>query len=690
MFIPRVTLPSLEGELTVIFGGPNDPSAHNIVGYDVNRDNILLLQCCWLALLADSPFDSVKPKQVIRRFVYKLYDLRQTIAEYATLGDTVMKSERIKEDGTLERDFIPAMTNTPIFREYYAWWRTGDTRALQYVLTFLKYGKKLSYVDDTLHTTALRKWWDVECRLRDLTLPPFVENLRRVSRWLFSDFKLNDIYPAHGGGAVSERGVRGVNAKNECVSFSAKTWRTYFGKTLFNCTETGDVGLPDFRGYCEHDAGTARSRLMFVPKDYKSARSICMEPIGMQFAQQGVLWYFEQYLKESKLAQFIELDRQESNQEAAQYGSYTGKIDTIDLSSASDSVSWKLMKYIMPSNLLRHLHATRSTEIELSRGLKISPEKFSPMGSALCFPTQCITFAATIITVAFCQSLGREWNDPNALADVDLDSLMQYSFGEFGACEGGKFEPLQVFGDDLCLDYRLTSNTIEALTAMGFTVNVDKSFIGSDTFRESCGKFYSRGHDVSFMLHSVKPLDEDRVGIETLGSVIDLANRAGDFHYWKLRSVLINFALRHKFPRVKQGRNSLNPILFSSDREENFAIYVEDGKAQNSHLRRRTWLPCQVPLTSSKVERKGALTFGQYSNVRVMRENTHVLYQRDEVQSITIEATQKVDWDIDYENYAYTVWWRSRRCQGDDLRFTQALARADRLGTTARYRWTGI
>jgi len=687
MFVPRVTLPSQAGPVTVILDCAKE---FKNLGYcacphvdcekdDKNRNNFVLLRTCWVSLLADSPFDTAKPVSVIRRFCRDLFDIRGTIALFSTLGDAVCKSEQIKEDGSVIRNFIPAMTRTPIFREYHHWWRTGDPHALRYVLGFLKYGKKVSCVDESLHTTAFRKWQETEDRLRNLELPTFVENLRLVCRWLFSDFSLGTIYPSHGGGAVAERDIRGVQAKNALLTLSPKVWNTYFVDSIFNCTETGDFGLPDFEGTCTVDWDQT-ARLMFVPKDYKTSRSISMEPIGFQFAQQGVLWYFEHYLSRSKVSSFVDLDRQEANQEAAQYGSFTGQVDTIDLSSASDSVAWKLVQRIMPSNLLRHLHATRSTHVSFRRDflvpyckpqgddIVISPLKFAPMGSALCFPTQCCIFVATVITVGLIQSLGRDWKDPTALVGVDLDNLMQYSFGKFGKTSAGRFQPPQVYGDDICLDHRLLFNVMDALTAMGFTVNREKSFFGQDTFRESCGKYYSRGHDVSFILHSVKPLDEDRVNVETLGSVIDLANRAREMGYLRLRSTLINFALRHKFPRVAQTRAGINPILFTENSDDSFAILTRSSDIRNTHLRRRNYDASDPPLR---------------------RAQTAQMFQRDEVQSITTVPCGKVLWEDQYENYSYTAWWRSQRGKRDQLRFSQSLSRADRLYTTAAFRWTG-
>jgi len=499
------------------------------------------------------------------------------------------------------------------------------------------------------------------------------------------------------------------------MRFTSRQISTYFqrsgvlidenGYVCFNRydVDTGDLGFPDFRGY--YDVSEYQlARLMFVPKDFKKSRSICMEPTGFMYLQQAVLWVIERYLKQSKIAKFVDLERQEANQEAAQYGSFTGRVDTIDLSSASDSVAWTLILAIMPPELLRHLAATRSNLVQISDNLSIEVAKFAPMGSALCFPTQCFVFAATIITVALIQALGRSLDDPTALIGVDLASLMNYSFGEMGDTRGGRFEPPQIYGDDLCLDKRLTSNVVIALTAMGFTVNREKSFTGEDTFRESCGKYYSRGHDCSFILHSVKPLDEERIRVETLGSVIDLANRAHDFGYVHLRRCLINFALRHKFPSVKQV-NGVNPVLFTEDKETTFAIRVLPGHARNTHLRTRRYTPgsakmldfqkqeVQVVWSASSVNSESSWSdVTDFIWTKVIRPPvpTHVLYQRDEVQSITVRPCDSQPWDADDENYAYITWWRSQRGRSDDLRLTQATVRADRLGTVAALRWTAV
>ena len=85
---------------------------------------------------------------------------------------------------------------------------------------------------------------------------------------------------------------------------------------------------------------------------------------------------------------------------------------------------------------------------------EIRLKKFAPMGSALCFPIECIIFGSIV-----------------RLANR----------------EKGVNTEFRVYGDDLVVDDRIFLKVIELLEVFGFRVNVDKTFFPYHPFKESCG-----------------------------------------------------------------------------------------------------------------------------------------------------------------------------------------------------------
>jgi hypothetical protein len=115
------------------------------------------------------------------------------------------------------------------------------------------------------------------------------------------------------------------------------------------------------------------------------------------------------------------------------------------------------------------------------------------MGSALCFPLEAMVF----LTVIFL-GIERELGTPLSRKQVVN-------------CYSGR---VRVFGDDLIVPRDNVLSVIGELETFGFRVNVGKSYwIGR--FRESCGKEYYDGNDVSIVkVRQVLPtsrLDADGV-----------------------------------------------------------------------------------------------------------------------------------------------------------------------------------
>jgi hypothetical protein len=274
------------------------------------------------------------------------------------------------------------------------------------------------------------------------------------------------------------------------------------------------------------------SQTIFVPKSYKTFRTISMEPATLQYTQQGVLREIDRVVSESRyLRNHIGTRDQTRNQRLAKEGSISRNYATIDLSAASDSVSYALVKKLFRgTKLLRFLVATRSPRTLLPDGRLIDLKKFAPMGSSLCFPVETLIFAS------ICAFVTREH-------DVS---------GDFS-----------VYGDDIIVPTQCVDDVMLILETLGFSVNTSKSFYDRDCwFRESCGAEYCDGFDVTPMRVSRKYASHLRD--ERIVSLNKLATRAYNRGYRNLRY----FFLRKL--RASKVTPLFNPQTLESDNYTNF------------------------------------------------------------------------------------------------------------------------
>lgn len=213
------------------------------------------------------------------------------------------------------------------------------------------------------------------------------------------------------------------------------------------------------------------SVLQCVPKNDSTSRTICTEPALNMFAQLGLGSVIEDLLKTRYQ---IDLSTQPGiNAELARIGSCTGDFFTIDLESASDTISLKMLERFMPKAALSLLKALRSPTTRLPSGELLELRMISSMGNGFTFPLQTALFACAL---AACYDVddGRDFN-PAAFAS-------QYD------CWG-------VFGDDIVGPTRLYNKMSRLLKLLGFIVNKQKSF-NHGAFRESCGADYINGVNV--------------------------------------------------------------------------------------------------------------------------------------------------------------------------------------------------
>lgn len=211
------------------------------------------------------------------------------------------------------------------------------------------------------------------------------------------------------------------------------------------------------------------NRVTFVPKNTKTDRAIAVEPRWNIFFQKGLGTLLRRKLKRAG----IDLDSQERNRRLA------ARLDlaTIDLSSASDTLSHGLVLDLLPWDWFVALEALRCSH-SLLDGELIELEKFSSMGNGFTFELETLIFFA--LAKATCRSLGLETRD------------------------------LSVYGDDIivpCTAYTLLERV---LICCGFKVNSRKSY-SSGPFRESCGMHYFAGFNVTPFFLKEDPCDVEQI-----------------------------------------------------------------------------------------------------------------------------------------------------------------------------------
>jgi hypothetical protein len=224
------------------------------------------------------------------------------------------------------------------------------------------------------------------------------------------------------------------------------------------------------------------NKVTFVPKDCKTKRTIAVEPRWNVFFQKGMgVW-----LRRILLANGLDLNDQSLNQACALQGSRFGDIATLDLQSASDSVSYELIRLLLPEEWVDVLARLRSPSFFLD-GKWHRAEKWSSMGNGYTF---------------------------------ELESLVFYAL-----CWGVVGTHCSVYGDDLAVPTSSVPEIVDVLTACGFILNSKKSY-SSGPFRESCGSDYFNGFLVTPIYWKDKLHAEGTLRLVNQVSV--LARRFGD------------------------------------------------------------------------------------------------------------------------------------------------------------------
>jgi hypothetical protein len=199
------------------------------------------------------------------------------------------------------------------------------------------------------------------------------------------------------------------------------------------------------------------NKVITVPKNSKTDRTIAIEPGLNLWFQKGIGNLIRRRLRWVG----VDLNSQERNQLLSREGSITGKLATVDFSSASDSISNSTVWELLPDRWFSVMDILRSRYGVLGKQ-KFWYEKFSSMGNGFTF---------------------------------ELESLIFYSIAH-AVCTylHVSTSKISVYGDDVIIPVSAYSLFVKTCAFYGFTVNAQKSY-STGYFRESCGSHWFNGLD---------------------------------------------------------------------------------------------------------------------------------------------------------------------------------------------------
>jgi len=328
--------------------------------------------------------------------------------------------------------------------------------------------------------------------------------------YVFKVTNLEDILPGHGPGSVA---TGEPVYEKMCFKRIYSHLEQEYPITDFFYLNYGHL-LENFESLeAMEEIPESMAKVTLVPKDSRGPRIISMEPLEIQWIQQGQSRALVRTLERGPwTAGRVNFANQQVNRDLALDSSYPSSENdfvTLDMSEASDRVSNWLVAKLFPTHLLKKLQASRSRSTQLPDGRVVRLKKFAPMGSSVCFPVEASIF----------------W----ALAVGTLRRIRRRS-------DMYRLPPVYVYGDDIIMrkhDYELVRPVFEELH---LKFNEDKCCTGR-FFRESCGMD-------AFMLRDVSPFRIKqcigaKLSPQQYLAYIAYVNACGARGFWGTRAYLL-------------------------------------------------------------------------------------------------------------------------------------------------------
>lgn len=344
-----------------------------------------------------------------------------------------------------------------------------------------------TYTDQELQDMAIAKFEEVQSRLKALDWDGIIQDERmarilRGARALchhvlgdYSDAELRQRARFGSGATVgvtareanlAQRFVYPITGTNSQISW----WKSeYDSCPHFQLWKSGVHSKLPYGGddmYREVEY----LKLTFVPKSHKALRAILANTTIGSYQSGGI-----GEMLRLRLRQKLRLDiksAQHKHREISKFESIVLKHCTVDLQSASDSVSDTLVRLLLPEEWYNAINTGCCRKVKLPNGSIVEVETFSTMGIGCTFTLQTLIFYSLIWAV---RAVDEILPQPKSLR----------------CCK----TMISVYGDDLIFGSNHYPGVVSVLERLGIQVNEEKSFVDLP-FRESCGGDYYRGRDV--------------------------------------------------------------------------------------------------------------------------------------------------------------------------------------------------
>jgi hypothetical protein len=289
----------------------------------------------------------------------------------------------------------------------------------------------------------------------------------------------------------------------------------------------------------DSDLASSRSaKLTSVLKNSTSRRTITIEPLLKQYVQQGLGSMLRDSINECRiLRNCIALTNQGLNQELALVGSRDDNWATLDLKSASDLMSLRLVETIFGhhTQFYEHVIKCRTPTVQAKGFPELEIGKFAGMGNALTFPIQSVCFAVVCIAAI----LSSEGVNP--------------TYGRVLRAA----RRLRIYGDDIIVDSKYAHQCVDWLHSAGLRVNTKKSFL-TGNFKESCGLEAYKGVVITPSYIKDRP-DLIDAPPNVIDGFISLSNALWLRGYYRTATGIQNMVesqLRRRLPLVKMNSGS--------------------------------------------------------------------------------------------------------------------------------------
>lgn len=519
-------------------------------------------------------------KKFVNSNVYQYYVCINTwlslIKAHNPIGADIVE-DRIRKDGLLRTIDSASEASLKLIRGEApeVFWSTV-IRALSTAdaLEVLRFAKRFTVKSTVLGTKQVYDFLETNRRMgevnQSLSYTHIISDVRKEMARILRGYKSPADYTARfTNGAVAEH--CGRTKLEKILEWSSQ--RFDFGDRYYFTT-------PTHKRPWTLESKT--SEYQSVPKSYKTYRGIAMEPLTGQSDEQAIRGALESAVHRNA-GNYVDVHNQARNGILAS----DTEMATIDMSSASDSMSLQLMRFILPYNVWYDIDMHRSRRIMIN-GQEVFLNMISTMGNGYTFILECAVF------LAICRAAVRQYSLFTQKPDL--------------------IDQAYVYGDDCIVPSECFETVVDYLQLLGFIVNESKSY-ADGLFRESCGFDWYNGEFVSSMYWPRKYIFPDK---DYMSHLISLQNRiverGGLEFYWEAARFLTK-QVQRVIPAIGvvsveqyedfnlDGKCLIGAVSTVTEKEykRDWGLKPGDGL---SYQETRSYVNALVPSTSSIFDKK--------------------------------------------------------------------------------------